>query len=260
MLRASFLAEVSRSAWSLLREGDEADFLHVVVDGKVEVFSAYRDRETTVSVLGPGHCFITAAVVLDRVYLKSARSLTAARVLLIPADAVRRCFSEDAAFARCLACDLAASYRMVVKELKNQKLRSGLERLANWLLAHRAELGNVGRFELPFEKKVLAARLGMAPEVLSRSFAALAPYKVKVAGPSSRSAMWIHSPSSPSPHRQSTTRRADLQRSVAGLVAVARSEQIRCSALQVAQRGDESFMRFALGPLMKAERARRTQT
>jgi len=120
--------------------------------------------------------------VLDRVYLKSARSLTAARILLIPADAVRQCFEQDGAFARCLASDLAGAYRMVVKELKNQKLRSGLERLANWLLAHQEEIGGNMRFELPFEKKVLASRLGMAPEVLSRSFGALAPYKVNVKG------------------------------------------------------------------------------
>lgn len=181
MLRASFLQRFPNGV-ELVREGEQADFLHVVVEGKVEVFSAYRDRETTVSVLGPGQCFIMAAVVLDRIYLKSARSLTSARILLIPADAVRRCFSEDAAFARCLACDLAEAYRMVVKELKNQKLRSGLERLANWLLGHQAEIGGASRFELPFEKKVLAARLGMAPEVLSRSFGALGAYQVKVRG------------------------------------------------------------------------------
>lgn len=183
MLRSSFLQRFPAGV-ELVREGEAADFLHVVVEGKVEVFSAYRERETTVSVLGPGQCFIMAAVVLDRVYLKSARSLTPARILLVPADAVRRYFSEDAAFARCLATDLAEAYRMVVKELKNQKLRSGLERLANWLLVYRAEHGHASRLELPFGKKVLAARLGMAPEVLSRSFAALVPYKVKVTGAS----------------------------------------------------------------------------
>lgn len=181
MLKSSFLQRFPAGV-ELVREGDMADFLHVIVDGNVEVFSAYRDRETTVSVLGPGQCFIMAAVVLDRVYLKSARSLTPARILLVPADAVRRDFAEDAAFARNLAMDLAEAYRMVVKELKNQKLRSGLERLANWLLAYRTEHGNASRLELPFEKKVLASRLGMAPEVLSRSFAALVPYKVKVKG------------------------------------------------------------------------------
>lgn len=182
MLRVSFLQRFPLGV-ELVKEGEPADFLHVIVAGKVEVFSGYRDRETTVAVLGSGQCFILAAVVLDRIYLKSARSLTPAQILLIPADAVRRCFADDAAFARCLATDLALAYRMVVKELKNQKLRSGLERLANWLLAHQAEIGGDLRFELPFEKKVLAARLGMAPEVLSRAFAALLPYKVKVKGP-----------------------------------------------------------------------------
>jgi CRP/FNR family transcriptional activator FtrB len=166
----------------LVREGEPADFLHIVVDGSVEVYSAYRDRETTVAVLGPGNSFILAAVVLDRIYLKSARSLTTSRILLVPAEVVRRVFAEDAAFARQLAVELALAYRMVVKELKNQKLRSGLERLANWLLAQSAECGGQQSFELPFVKKVLAARLGMTPEVLSRSFAALVPYDVKVIG------------------------------------------------------------------------------
>lgn len=181
MLRASFLQRFPAHV-ELIREGEPADFLHVVVEGQVEVFSAYRDRETTVSVLGPGNSFIVAAVVLDRIYLKSVRSLTAARILLVPADAVRSHFAMDPAFARALAVELAMAYRGLVKELKNQKLRTSLERLANWLLVRDAECGGTGRFELPFEKKVLASRLGMAPEVLSRSFASLAPYDVVVAG------------------------------------------------------------------------------
>ncbi|MEQ1613453.1 MAG: cyclic nucleotide-binding domain-containing protein [Hyphomicrobiaceae bacterium] len=182
MLRVSYLQRFPAHV-ELVREKEPADFLHVIVDGQVEVFAAYRDRETTVSVLGAGHSFIVAAVVLDKVYLKSARSLSPCRILMIPADTVRRCFSEDAAFARALAVELAIAYRGVVKELKNQKLRSSLERLANWLLVRDAETDANGRFELPFDKKVLAARLGMAPEVLSRSFAALIAYGVTVSGP-----------------------------------------------------------------------------
>jgi len=181
LLRTSFLQRFPAYV-ELAREGEPADFLHVVVEGQVEVFSAYRDRETTVSVLGPGHSFIVAAVILDKVYLKSARALTPARVLLIPGAAVRRVFAADAAFARALAQELAYAYRGLVKELKNQKLRSNLERLANWLLARDCETGAMGKFTLPFEKKILASRLGMAPEVLSRSFAALLPYKVTVRG------------------------------------------------------------------------------
>lgn len=182
MLKVSFLQRLPAHV-ELVREGDPADFLHVVVEGQVEVFSAYRDRETTVAVLGIGQSFIAAAVILDRIYLKSARSLTPSRVLMIPADIVRRYFAEDAGFARALAVEVALAYRGVVKELKNQKLRSSLERLANWLIAYDAQTGAAGRFDLPFDKKVLASRLGMMPEVLSRGFAALGPYRVEVKGP-----------------------------------------------------------------------------
>ncbi len=181
LLRASFFQRFPAHV-ELVREGEPADFLHVVVNGQVEVFSAYRERETTVAVLGPGHSFIVAAVILDRVYLKSARSLTPARVLLLPSAAVREIFAADAAFSRALAQELAYAYRGLVKELKNQKLRSSLERLANWLLAYDAEKGGTGHFTLPFEKKILASRLGMAPEVLSRSFTSLVPYDVLVRG------------------------------------------------------------------------------
>lgn len=166
----------------LVRENEPADFLHVIIDGHVEVFAAYRDRETTVAVLGPGQSFIVAAVVLDRIYLKSARTLVPSRILMLPAETVRNVFGADARFARAIAEELALAYRAVVKEVKNQKLRSGLERLANWLLAHDVENGSQGAFVLPYDKKILASRLGMAPEVLSRSFAALAEYNVQVTG------------------------------------------------------------------------------
>jgi CRP/FNR family transcriptional activator FtrB len=182
MLRGAFLQRFPAHV-ELVRDGDPADFLHIVIEGTVEMFSAHRDRETTLGISGPGHSFVLAAVLLDRPYLQSARALTASRILLVPADAIREGFAADAGLARALAVDMALAYRGVIKELKNQKLRSGLERLANWLLTHNAETGSLGHFEFPFDKKVLAARLGMAPEVLSRSLAALSAYHVVVQGP-----------------------------------------------------------------------------
>lgn len=166
----------------LIREGEPPDFLHVVVEGQVEVYSHYRERETTVAVIGPFHSFILAAVILDRPYLKSARALSASRILMLPSEAVRQAFDASPLFARALARELAMAYRGVVQELKNQKLRSSLERLANWLIRHDIEAGESGRFDLPFDKKVLAARLGMAPEVLSRAFATLKAYHVAIDG------------------------------------------------------------------------------
>lgn len=168
----------------VVHEGRLPDFLHVAIEGSLEVFASHRGRETSLAVIGPGQSFILAAVLLDRPYLKAVRVLEPSRILMIPAQAVRAGFAENSGLARALARDLALSYRSMVKELKNQTLRSGLERLANWLLAQEALAGGTGCFNLPFEKRVLAARLGMAPEALSRSFAALAAYGVVVRGAS----------------------------------------------------------------------------
>lgn len=162
----------------LIREGELPDFLHVIVEGAVELYATHCDRETTIEVIVPTTTFILAAVIRDEVYLKSARTLMQSRVLMIPAGAVRDIFSRDSAFARAVVGELATRYRAIVRALKNQKLRTGVERLANWILRADARNGSTGRVLLPFEKRLLAALLGMTPENLSRSFTTLASHGV----------------------------------------------------------------------------------
>jgi CRP/FNR family transcriptional activator FtrB len=77
--------------------------------------------------------------------------------------------------------ELAMRYRDVVKDLKNQRLRTSLERLANWLVAHSLECGS-NSFRMPVEKKALAHMLGMRPEHLSRSFNELSKLGIAVRG------------------------------------------------------------------------------
>src|SRR5581483_10452033 len=166
----------------LLHEGERPTFLHVLVEGAVEFFSANGGRETTLSFLTPPGAFILAAVVLDLPYLKSARALESSTVVLIPAEAVRDGFDADPAFARAVVTELAMRYRGVVKDLKNQRLRTSLERLANWVLTHDAKLGAPGTFRLPIEKRALASLLGPRPENLSRALAELGTLGVKVDG------------------------------------------------------------------------------
>ena len=72
---------------TLIEQGEVPDFLHILVDGAVELYAACNDRETTIDILRPVTTFILAAVIRDEVHLKSARTLTPARVLMIPAAA-----------------------------------------------------------------------------------------------------------------------------------------------------------------------------
>jgi len=167
----------------LIHEGERPDFLHVLVDGAIDFFASHGDRETTISVLTPPAAFILAAAIVDGVYLKSARTLTSSTIVLIPADAVREVFARDLLFARAIIIELACRYRAVVKDLKNQRLRTGVERLANWILSQDRKSGGQGQFRMPVEKRVLANQLGMRPENLSRSFSELSNVGIVVDGP-----------------------------------------------------------------------------
>ena len=166
----------------LIREGQPADFLHVVVEGAVALFAGDGRHETIMEIVRPIATFILAAVLREEAHLMSARTIEPSQLVMIPARDVRALFREDAVFARAVVHELAGRYRTMVKALKRQKLRTSVERLANYLIRCDADHGDSGRFRLPLEKKVLASFLGMTPENLSRAFAALAKQGVAVDG------------------------------------------------------------------------------
>jgi len=166
----------------LISEGDKPDFLHVLVEGCIELFASHNGRQTTVDIIRPTTTFILAAVILDQPYLKSAKTLLESRVLLLPADAVRAVFREDPHFAYAVVTELSERYRSIVKLLKDQKLRLTPERLANWLLRNSRKHGDGRSLSMDFEKKTLASLLGTTPENLSRALSQLEAVGVKTSG------------------------------------------------------------------------------
>lgn len=167
----------------MLLEGDAVDFLYVLLEGQVELHGTWNDQETVLAVLRPVSSFILAAVVLDADALMSARTLDRSEILMIPGDAIRKAMVDDVQFGLAVSRELAGGFRTMVRAVKNQKLRSGVERLANYLVMLRASEAGVGNnVVLSHEKRVLASLLGMTPENLSRAFAALRKYGVSVNG------------------------------------------------------------------------------
>lgn len=181
LMQAAYL-QTFPAQLELITEGEPADFLYIVIEGSVELYARSNDRETTMAVARPVGTFILAAVINDAVYLMSARTLQRSKILLIPSQNVREAFEKDEAFARAIVSELAECYRAVVRDQKNLKLRTAVERLANRLLSLDAAQGGKGEILLPYDKKILASFLGMTAENLSRAFNTLAAYGVEVDG------------------------------------------------------------------------------
>lgn len=145
----------------LIREGDSSDFLHVVMDGSVELFATWTGKDTTIGIVRPVSTFILAATIRSAPYLMSARTLERSRIVMLPSEDVRSIFDEDSGFARAVVRELASCYRASIKHTKTLKLRTSLERLANYVLQESAARNGVDAFLLDIEKRKLASLLGM---------------------------------------------------------------------------------------------------
>lgn len=168
---------------TLFELGQHPDFLHVLVDGLVELYTTSAGRDTTMRIVEPVTSFILAAVVTDMPYLMSARTLAPSRVLLVPAALVREVVKQDDALMQATMRELALAYRGMVRALTDMKLRQSAERLGNLLLQQERSQGGKGTVQLRAEKRVVASLLGMTPENLSRAFGVLGGHGLAVDGP-----------------------------------------------------------------------------
>jgi CRP/FNR family transcriptional activator FtrB len=178
---SSFL-QVFPPQLTLFEVGQRADFLHVLIDGMVELYATNGDRDTTMAIVEPVRSFIMAAVITDLPYLMAARTLGPSRIMMIPAGLLREVIHHDGALMQASMNELAMSYRDMVRRLTDMKLRQSTERLGNYLLRESRKQGGSARLQLRAEKRLLASLLGMTPENLSRAFAALVKHGIKVEG------------------------------------------------------------------------------
>ncbi|CAM3292539.1 CRP/FNR family transcriptional regulator, transcriptional activator FtrB [Paracoccus aminovorans] len=172
-LMASTYAQSFPPQLELFRQGDRADFLHILVEGAVELHAEWNGRDAVMAVVRPVSSFILAACLRDQPALMSARTLERSRILMLPAVDLRAAIRRDPELAAAVMGELARGYRGMVRQVKNLKLRGTRERLAAWLLTQSRREGGAASFVLPVEKRHLASYLGMTAESLSRTFAAL---------------------------------------------------------------------------------------
>ncbi len=166
----------------LTNEGQLPIALYVPIQGIIELFSSHDDRETTLTLVRRGRSYSLGAIMAREPYMESSRSLVFSTVFSFPIEAVHNLIASDQSFASAMSDELISSTRRYLRELKNQKLRTSLERLAAWILKTDLINGNTGRFRIEFGKKTLASHLGMTPENLSRTFSFLKENGIQMSG------------------------------------------------------------------------------
>ncbi len=122
--------------------------------------------------------FGEAALFDDQAVPIEAEVLRQALIVELRASTVRRCLTNSPAAQLRMLGYMSASLKRLVIQITMLKLMTGPRRLAQFLISLVDHSGRKDGIDLPFEKKTLAALLGMTPESLSRAFHRLKPLGV----------------------------------------------------------------------------------
>lgn len=178
-------ASVTRYARNelIFRQGDIPTALRVVLDGQVGLTGTIADGgETMLEILKSGEMFVPAAVLTQKPFLMSAVALQPSRILALPGEKLRRDVREKPDLAYIMLTSMSRNFRTLVREVKDLKLKSAAQRLALYLLGLTAKREGSTIVRLPHSKSVIAARVGVRPETLSRAFSYLKGEGVVVDG------------------------------------------------------------------------------
>ncbi len=174
----------AEAATVLAQQGAMPEYLFVLLEGQVALSSTAADGTTAlVEVLHPLDHFVLAAVLTRLPHLMTARAVTPCRLLAIRTEGLLDLVAQQATLANTLLRSVSREFRTMVRQVRDLKLRTAAQRLGCYLLA-RVQDGEAveADFRLPFDKGLLAARLGCRQENLSRAFAALRAYGVETHG------------------------------------------------------------------------------
>lgn len=181
LLHESRVVEHPRGKILFLR-GEPANWFFLLLEGWVKVFRDTPDGEQTViAIMKPSETIAEAAIFFGSDYPASAEVVDNVRLLEIPAGALLSQIRQDSELGLKLLGALSMRLRHLVRHIEQLQARSTSQRLGDFLLSLcEAEEGPV-TLKLPYDKSLIAARLGMKPESLSRALA-----KLKSLGVSSR--------------------------------------------------------------------------
>lgn len=157
----------------LYEAGDAVVDFYVVLDGHVELSVEHEGRRSVVEVARKGVVLGDAALFGSGRFLMSARVLSGATLLAIPAGSFKDKLGQRFDILTHMLSTMSFRLRMLVRQIAELKLKTTAQRLGSFLVSMvEAEKGAaVVRF--PYDKKLVADELGMKPESLSRALAKL---------------------------------------------------------------------------------------
>lgn len=163
----------------LFLKGDPVTGFHVVVFGQIKLTVQSPDgEEKVIEIIDAKQSFGEAVMFLGRPYPVTAEALADCLLLHVASDQIDALLAEDNTFARRMLAGLSMRLHSLVQDVEAYSLGSSMQRVIGYLLLQCQEADDGGdqtsvEVVLPASKQVMASRLNLVPETLSRILAEL---------------------------------------------------------------------------------------
>lgn len=161
-------------AETIFLQGERASAIYIVAEGWVKLYRiAPSGAEAVVAVFTRGSSFGEAVAFRHDTYPVAAEAVTDCILIRIEADAFLRQIRENPEVAISILSATFVHLHGLVAQIEALKAQTGAQRVAEFLLELAPSPEGACEVTLPYDKVLIAGRLGMKPESLSRAFARL---------------------------------------------------------------------------------------
>ena len=165
----------------LFTQGEPADAFYVVLQGWIKIYRmTSAGAEAVVGIFTRGQSFAEAAAISGSEYPASGEAVTDIRVLRLSAKRLYERIREAPEIGLAMLASTSQHLHLLVRQIETLKAHTGAQRIAEFLLELAPASTGSCVVELPYDKVLIAARLGMKPESLSRAFHKLKLYGVEI--------------------------------------------------------------------------------
>ncbi|MBK6743510.1 MAG: Crp/Fnr family transcriptional regulator [Hydrogenophilales bacterium] len=164
--------QLAAAGQSLFTQGDPVNAIFWVNEGLVRLYrSSPQGDEKVIELASPGRFFAEAALFMGGRYPVNAAAQVETRLIAIDAHHFKAWLSQDTNRCFRLLAGMSARLHRLVNDIDRLTLMKGTDRLLQYLLDH-SDPDEAGRptVELEAPKQVIASRIGVKPETLSRLF------------------------------------------------------------------------------------------
>ena len=160
-------------------QGDEAKAFFLIIKGCVTIIKENQNAEQAIlHVFKDGESFAEPAALVMGHYPASAYAASSCDVLEVKVSSLKKMIQADPDIAMRMIARLSRHLCTLINEFEQYKTMGVPKRLAIYLLELSEQSPDQNTVDLPFNKSVLAAHLGIQPGTLSRAFNQLAEHGV----------------------------------------------------------------------------------